>query len=130
MGVQANSEKRFKNISMPRLFLHLEGLGLLAGSVFFYTNQQFGWGWFALFLLTPDLVMLVYMINKHWGEVSYNLVHTTIFPLILTVVSVLAGSSLGLQISLIWLAHIGMDRLVGYGFKYPGSFKETHFSRI
>ncbi|HEY2386937.1 MAG TPA: DUF4260 family protein, partial [Candidatus Binatia bacterium] len=32
--------------------------------------------------------------------------------------------------ALIWLAHIGMDRLLGYGLKYPTSFHHTHLGRI
>jgi hypothetical protein len=33
------------------------------------------------------------------------------------------------QISLIWLAHISFDRLMGYGLKYPGEFRRTHIQR-
>ena len=30
----------------------------------------------------------------------------------------------------ILVAHSGMDRLAGYGLKYPGSFHDTHLGRI
>jgi len=119
-----------QGISMPRLLLHIEGLAILFVSLFLYGNLDFGWGTFALFLLAPDLAVIPYAINKQAGQVVYNLVHTIIFPLALGVYSVLNANDLGLQISLIWFAHIGMDHLFGYGFKYPGSFKETHFSRV
>ena len=33
-------------------------------------------------------------------------------------------------VALIWLAHIGGDRMVGYGLKYPDSFKHTHFNEV
>ena len=115
---------------MPRLFLHLEGLALLGSVLVLYGNQHFNWWAFALFLLAPDLSMVFYAINQRLGAVAYNLVHTTLFPLALAILSGLSGNSLGLQISLIWLAHIGMDRAVGFGFKYPTNFKDTHFSRI
>ena len=119
-----------KNISMPRLMLHIEGLTLLVASLVLYGNLDFGWGTFALFLLAPDLAVIPYAINKRVGQVIYNLVHTIVFPLILALYSMMNANELGLQTSLIWFAHIGMDHLFGYGFKYPGSFKETHFSRI
>ena len=119
-----------KNISMPRLMLHIEGLTLLVASLVLYGNLDFGWGTFALFLLAPDLAVIPYAINKRVGQVIYNLVHTIVFPLILALYSMMNANELGLQASLIWFAHIGMDHLFGYGFKYPGSFKETHFSRI
>lgn len=130
MSVQISTLQAFKKISMPRLFLHLEGMALLAGVLVLYSNQKFSWGSFALFLFTPDLVMIIYILSEKWGKIVYNLVHTTIFPLGLGIASVLCKNSLGLQISLIWLAHIGLDRTVGYGFKYPDQPKETHFSRI
>ena len=120
----------YQGISMPRFLLHFEGLAILAVSLFLYGNLSFGWGTFALFLLAPDLAIIPYLINKRVGQVIYNLVHTIIFPLALGVYSVLNTNDLGLQASLIWFAHIGMDHLFGYGLKYSGSFKETHFSRV
>jgi len=119
-----------KNISMPRLLLHLEGLVLLVVSLVLYGNLNFGWGTFAIFLLAPDLAIIPYAINKRVGQIIYNLVHSLAFPLVLGMFSILNANELGLQASLIWFAHIGMDHLFGYGFKYPDSFKETHFSRI
>jgi hypothetical protein len=32
--------------------------------------------------------------------------------------------------ALIWLAHIGMDRSLGYGLKLPTAFQDTHLGRI
>jgi len=115
---------------MPRILLHLEGVAILATALVLYANQQFSWWAFVLFLLTPDLSAALYLVNPRLGSIAYNLVHTIIFPLALAVFSVFSGNDLGLQIALIWLAHIGMDRAFGYGFKYPGDFKQTHFSQI
>jgi hypothetical protein len=33
-------------------------------------------------------------------------------------------------VTLIWIAHIGVDRALGYGLKYPSSFKDTHLQRV
>jgi hypothetical protein len=30
------------------------------------------------------------------------------------------------SVAIIWFGHIGMDRLVGFGLKYPDSFQHTH----
>lgn len=119
-----------QNLSMPRVFLHLEGAAVLAASLLLYAHLQFNWGTFALFLLAPDLAIIAYAINKHSGQIVYNLVHTIVFPLALAMYSVMNANELGLQVSLIWFAHIGMDHMFGYGFKYPGQFKETHFSHV
>jgi hypothetical protein len=45
-------------------------------------------------------------------------------------VGVVTGSSAATKVALIWLAHIGADRLLGYGLKYPTTFKDTHLSRV
>lgn len=118
------------SISMPRIFLHLEGLAILIASLVVYANQDFSWVTFALLLFLPDLPLFLYAIDKPLASITYNLAHSMIFPLLLALLSLYAGYSLGIQLSLIWLAHIGMDHTFGYGFKYLGEMKETHFSRL
>ena len=130
MTTQTNVLSETKKFSMPRIFLHMEGLALLATSIIIYANLGLDWGTFALLLLAPDLPLTLYFLNKNLASVTYNLVHTIVFPILLALFSFFNGSSLGLQLSLIWLAHIGMDHAFGYGFKYLGQMKETHFSRI
>jgi hypothetical protein len=44
----------------------------------------------------------------------------------------LAGFSVGmahcttLLLALIWIGHIELDRMLGFGLKYPTRFKDTH----
>jgi hypothetical protein len=85
---------------------------------------------FALFLLAPDLFAIGYLINPRMGAYIYNAAHTTLLPLGLAVISIFTQSNIGIQIALIWFAHIGMDRTVGYGLKYASAFKETHLGRV
>ncbi len=35
-----------------------------------------------------------------------------------------------LPLALILFAHIGIDRLLGFGLKYPSGFKDTHLQRL
>ncbi len=118
------------NFSMPRLLLHAEGLAVFIAAIALYAQQSGQWVAFALLLLTPDLSMIGYLVNTRVGAITYNLVHTYTLPILLALMSLSAGWSLGLSLALIWLAHIGMDRTFGYGLKYPSSFKETHFNRL
>ncbi len=37
--------------------------------------------------------------------------------------------SLFVSLALVWFAHIGFDRMVGYGLKYPTDFFDTHLRR-
>jgi hypothetical protein len=74
--------------------------------------------------------MLGYRINPRVGIVLYNAVHTYTLPAVLMALSFAARWTPGMHISLIWFAHIGGDRMFGYGLKYPTAFKDTHFQRI
>ena len=80
-------------------------------------------------ILAPDLSCAGYAFGPKVGAIAYDAVHTEIFPVALGAVGVVAGSSGARKIALIWLAHIGADRLLGYGLKYPTAFKDTHLSR-
>ena len=61
---------------------------------------------------------------------GYDLVHTHVLPVALGAGGVVSDTDWAMQIALIWLAHIGMDRAVGYGLKYPTGFKDTHLQRV
>ena len=117
-------------LSGPGLLLRLEGLTILITAVLLYAQLEYSWLYFALLLLTPDLAMLPYLINPRLGALAYNVVHTYVLPLALAVVAYLGGYPTLLAFALIWLAHIGMDRTVGYGLKYGDDFKHTHLQEV
>jgi hypothetical protein len=119
-----------RSISTPKILLHVEGLTLFIAAVAFYIYTQ-GNGWaFILLLLTPDLAMVGYRVNPRVGSFVYNAVHTSAFPLALLVIAWMAGWMTVVHVALIWLAHIGMDRTLGYGLKYPTEFKDTHMQHV
>ncbi len=74
--------------------------------------------------------MLGYLINVRAGAATYNLVHTLTLPLALLLISYIQHWPLAAAIALIWTAHIAVDRLLGYGLKYPTFFKDTHLQHI
>ncbi|PFG12202.1 DUF4260 domain-containing protein [Bacillus sp. es.036] len=115
---------------MNKGLLHLEGLIVLLGSLYFYASIDASWWLFFLCLFLPDLFMLGYVMNNRIGALIYNIGHTYVFPFILLILSVSLNLDLLLALSLIWIAHIGMDRTVGYGLKYPSQFKETHLQKV
>jgi hypothetical protein len=81
-------------------------------------------------LLIPDLSMLAYLINPKIGAVFYNVVHSYFLPLALAAFAIAFDRTVMLPYLLIWTAHIGMDRLLGYGLKYPEAFGRTHLGFI
>jgi hypothetical protein len=114
----------------PRLLLRIEGGVLLAASAFLYAGLGLSWIAFIVLLLVPDVAMLGYLRDTRIGAVTYNLAHTYAMPVLLLLVATVSGSRVEYGAALIWLAHIGMDRLLGYGLKYPTSFHHTHLGTI
>jgi len=117
-------------MSMPNLLLRLEGAAVLAAAVIAYGYLGYSWWVFALLFLWPDLAFIAYAIDKRFGSMVYNIVHSYPLPLLLAGFSLFFSWNFGLQFALIWFAHIGMDRLVGYGLKYTGEFKTTHLNNV
>ncbi len=91
-----------------------------------------GGNWLLLLglVLAPDLSALGYRFGKTLGAYCYNLIHTTILPATLFIAGWLGNQPWAVQVALIWVIHIGVDRLFGFGLKYPTAFKDTHLARV
>lgn len=118
------------SLTWPAVLLRLEGATLLALSVLFCSLGGVSWTLFLLLVLAPDLSMLGYLKGSRVGALSYNLGHTYLPPAVLVAFGVLAGRPLYVSLGLIWFAHIGFDRMMGFGLKYPTGFGDTHLGRI
>lgn len=114
----------------PKLLLRLEGAAVLIFSVILFNQWPGHWVWFAVLFLSPDLFMLGYLADKSAGTAIYNLGHTYVSPLVLWGILWSAGDAAWLWLPVIWLAHIGFDRLMGYGLKYETAFKDTHLQKV
>jgi len=110
--------------------LHLDGLALLAAGIVAYGLMDGRWWFFAVLLLAPDLFMLGYLAGPRVGAAVYNAGHTLLIPTAMILIGVLTSTQLLLEIGIIWAAHLGMDHMFGYGFKYGTRFKDTHFGRL
>jgi hypothetical protein len=119
-------------MSQPRVLLHLEGAAvlLLATAAFFRLGHP--WWVFLLLLLAPDVSLLGLLAGPRAGALIYNAVHTMVGPLALLGGGwwLAGGQSAAVAVALVWLAHIGLDRMVGYGLRYPDSEQRTHFDTL
>ena len=113
-----------------RALLRLEGLALFAAMIVLYGWRGGPWWLFAVLFLAPDLSFAAYLAGSRIGAVAYNAVHSTLVPVALLIAGFAFEQSLMRSIAIIWLAHIGIDRALGYGLKYPGAFNLTHLGRI
>jgi len=112
----------------PRPLLHFEGATVLALSIWSYHGSHGNWFLFALLFLAPDLSMVGYAVNARAGSITYNAIHTYVGPLLLGGYALVTSHTTMFQVALIWIAHIGFDRLLGYGLKYPTQFTDTHLN--
>ncbi len=113
----------------PTPLLRTEGAALLAIALAGYARLGGGWWVFAAAFLLPDLAMAGYLAGKRAGAAVYNLTHTETLPLVLLGAGVATGRTTWTAAGLVWLAHIGFDRMLGAGLKYPTAFRDTHLQR-
>jgi hypothetical protein len=112
------------------VLLRTEGALIFAISVLCYREMHFSWLLFAVLLLVPDLSMAGYLAGVNIGAAIYNIVHTLAGPLILIGYAILSMHLSLLLYGFIWTAHIGMDRVCGFGLKYPTRFSDTHLQHV
>jgi len=110
-------------------WLRLEGLAVAVLSAVLYACSGASWWLFAVLWLVPDLSMAGYWAGPRWGARCYNAVHSYLLPVAWTISALLLHRTAWLPFGLIWFNHIGVDRLLGYGLKYPSGFGFTHLSR-
>jgi hypothetical protein len=104
-------------------------IAALAVSLALYAHAGYSWPVFALFLLAPDLSMLGYLAGPRAGAAAYNLFHTYVLALALTLAGFFGALPALTAAGLILIAHIGLDRALGYGLKYSTAFGDTHLGR-
>ncbi len=110
--------------------IKLEELLLFFLSIYLFSTLDYAWWWFLVLLLAPDLSMLGYLHNSQTGAMAYNIAHHKA----IAVAVFMGGAILGIQvvqlIGLIMLGHSSLDRVFGYGLKFPDSFQHTHLGMI
>ena len=110
--------------------LKLEELFLFGLALFLFSKLNYGWGWYALLFLTPDLSMVGYVMNPRVGSWTYNLIHHKGLAVALYVLGYLTKNPALMFAGTILLGHSSFDRVLGYGLKYPDAFQNTHLGRI
>ena len=110
--------------------LRLEELSLFALSLLLFSQLNYSWVWYALLFLTPDLSMIGYLANPRVGAWTYNLIHHKGLAVTLYALGFLFAVPWLMLAGTILLGHSSLDRVFGYGLKYPDAFQNTHLGRI
>lgn len=112
------------------LVTRAEWVAVFIAAIFAYWLNGAGWVLFAILILAPDLAMTGYLAGPKVGGTMYNIAHFLLWPIALIAFGLAANHQLTLGIGLIWLAHIALDRMLGYGMKLPTGFRDTDMGRI
>ena len=102
-----------------------EGL-LFILSIYLFSLLTFSWWWFPALILLPDLGMLGYLINNKTGAFTYNLFHHKGIAIVIFLAGIYFHNEILQLTGIIIFGHASLDRLFGYGLKYPDNFKHTH----
>jgi hypothetical protein len=113
-----------------RNWLRLEGLAALGAGLILYSVSGGDWLWAIPALLLPDLSAAGFLASPRIGTFTYNLLHNWAPGFIALALGVWLASSELQLVAAILIAHVGMDRAVGYGLKLPSSFQDTHLGRM
>lgn len=113
-----------------RLVLRVEGVCVLCAAVLAYATFGLGWVVFAACFFVPDLSFCAYLAGPAIGACIYNIAHSYCGPVLLLGAGVMFAAPIVVAASLVWCAHIGFDRALGYGLKYASDFGFTHLGPI
>lgn len=112
------------------LLLRLEWIAVFVAAIACYAFADGSWTLFLALILAPDLAMLGYLAGSRIGAIAYNVFHILVWPAILLIAGLYSGEMLAVQVAAVWIAHIAIDRALGYGLKLPTGFGDTHLGRI
>ena len=113
-----------------KTLLKLEEFFLFGLALFLFSQLDYGWSLYALLFLTPDLSMAGYLANPRVGAWTYNLIHHKGLAVVIFVLGYLLSVPALMFAGTILLGHSSLDRVFGYGLKYPDAFQNTHLGRI
>ena len=114
----------------PRRWLRIEGLAVLIAGSGIYLAAGGPWILLVPFVLAVDVSMAGYLAGPRVGAIVYNLAHNQATGLLVLGAGAVWGVSPLVLAGAVLVGHSGMDRLAGYGLKYPTAFGDTHLGRI
>jgi hypothetical protein len=110
-------------LKTEELFMFLLGLYL-------FSLLNYPWWLFAALFLAPDIGLLGYLFGVKTGAITYNLTHHKGLAIAFYLAGLYFTSPALMLCGMVMFAHSSFDRILGYGLKYPGNFKETHLGTI
>jgi Domain of unknown function (DUF4260) len=114
--------------------LQVEGAVLFAASLAIFSTLNASWWMYVVLFFVPDVSFAAYLAGPRIGAFAYNVMHSTIGPILLAGAAWWLGFDILGQVliatAVIWIGHVGFDRMLGYGLKYASGFKDTHLGKL
>jgi len=111
-------------------FLKIEEASLFLFCIFLFSKLGFDWWWFPVLLLLPDIGMIGYVISHEVGAFTYNVTHNRVVATVSAFYAIASDDDYWKLTAIIIIAHIALDRALGYGLKYTDNFQNTHLGPI
>ena len=113
-----------------RTWLRLEGLAAFAAGLAIFGATGGNWLFIIPLLLVPDVSAAGYLAGPRVGTFTYNAIHNWVPGIAVLALGAWLASPAVVLAGAVLVAHVGMDRAVGYGLKLPSSFHDTHLGRM
>ena len=88
------------------------------------------WWMMVVIFFAPDLSFAAYALGPRIGAFCYNLLHLYGFGAVMLALGAVMGQTWLVGTGVLWLAHAGFDRMLGYGLKSATGFTDTHLGVI
>ena len=111
-------------------WLRLEAIATLGVGLGLWGIAGGSWLVLALLFLAPDLAMVGYAAGPRIGALAYDAFHNLAIPGAAVAVGLIAGTPWLVLVGALFVVHVGSDRVLGYGLKYPSGFRDTHLQRV
>src|SRR5690242_16056262 len=116
---------------LPIYFERAEGAVLFVAMSGLFFALHGGLLTYIIVLIAVDISIAGYLAGPKVGAIIYNLFHNIAGPLVLLGIGLLSTQIVFLgSWALVWLAHIGLDRALGLGLKYPDGFGHTTLGTV
>ena len=110
--------------------IKIEELAMFIFSIYLFAQLDYAWWWYLALILAPDVSMIGYAVNTKVGAATYNFAHHKAVAIAVLLTGWYLNNSELELVGIILFGHSSLDRILGYGLKYPDAFKHTHLGWI
>lgn len=113
-----------------KTIIKIEECALLILAFLLSMRLGFDWWLFVVLLFLPDISIAGYILGKTVGTAIYNLFHFKAVAAAIALAGLYLGNNVVVLAALVLFGHSSLDRVFGFGLKFPDNFNHTHLGMI